>query len=184
MEKYRSLSWNKEMKTLREVRGPQENEQQPERRYRQPKQKTPRSMFRTVFFSIIAAMITLSILGFGVQLAFLGAAASAIKSSFEHTRTAKTPGNQALNALPPPIRQTTKAAQDMILEMGRKNVENANKVQREANAAVKNRRPMRNALADDSADMPPWEHPHKWGRISSEHGTCWHHNNTHRKVCQ
>lgn len=184
MEKYRSLSWNKEMKTLREARGQRANDQQPERRYRQPKQKKPRSVFWTVFFSIIAAMITLSILGFGVQLAFLGAAASAIKSSFEHTRPPTTTGNQALNTLPTPIRQTTKAAQDVILDMGRKNLENANKVQREATAAVKNRRPMRNALADDSADMPPWEHPHRWGRISSEHGTCWYHNDTHRKVCQ
>lgn len=182
MEKYRSLSWNKEMKTLREVRGQQENNHQPDKRYRQPRRTKPRSMFWTVFLSIIAAMITLSILGFGVQLAFLGAAASAIKSSFEHTRPAKTTGNQALNALPTPIRQTTKAAQDVILDMGRKNLENANKVQREANAAVKNRR--RNALTDDSADMPPWEHPHKWGHISSEHGDCWYHNDTMRKVCR
>lgn len=72
----------------------------------------------------------------------------------------------------------------VIDEMGEKLVQNSQKTQNEAVNATRNKRPMKNVLANDEADMPPWEHPHKWGKISSEHGTCWHHYDTMRKVCQ
>lgn len=76
-----------------------------------------------------------------------------------------------------------KAPFEIIEDMGKQQAENALKIQKEAARAIKNHRPMKNALAKDELDMPPWDHPHRWGMVKSEHGTCWYHNDTMRKVC-
>lgn len=106
------------------------------------------------------------------------------KAPIKITHEQKNQAKDQLEYVPEPIRSLTKAGQAIILDMGKKQMEHTRKVQKEAIAAAKNRRPMRNVLANDEVDMPPWEHPHKWGRISSEHGTCWHHYETMRKVCE
>lgn len=35
--------------------------------------------------------------------------------------------------------------------------------------------------ADD--DMPPEDHRDMWGRVESEHGACWYHVKTYKRIC-
>lgn len=144
-----------------------------------------KSIFWQVFFGIIAAMVTLYILGVTAEIAFLAFAVNTVKTAFEtaiHKPAPQTIAHPVSHPIDLSIPIT--ATQKIIKDMGKQQVERTRKVQNEAIAAAKNRRPMRNVLANDEEDMPPWEHPHKWGKISSEHGTCWHHYDTMRKVCE
>ena len=104
-----------------------------------------------------------------------------------------TKAQQMLNDSPiiEPVKSITKIGVGIIENMGdqmMKNAQNQAKVNKirmkEAYTAARNHRKPKDVLADDTIDMPPWEHPHRWGKISSEHGTCWYHNDTMRKVCQ
>lgn len=145
------------------------------------RERKRKAVFWPIFFGVIAALITLSVLGMVTRVAVFAFAINALKSSLETATHKQMP--QAVSH-PIDLSSPITATQKIITDMGKQQIERTRKIQKEAIAAVKNRRPMKNVMANDEEDMPPWEHPHKWGKISSEHGTCWHHYDTMRKVCQ
>lgn len=143
------------------------------------KKRKERSVFFQVFFGIIAAVIALWVIGFAAELTLIAVAASAIKSSFESitTSTNSKPidlripkATQNLREAPEPVKSLTQAGQNIILDMGNKQL-----------AYIKQQQALK--YKEDN-DLPPREHPGRWAKLNGGDRTCWVHVKTTKRVCE
>ncbi|MBE0471337.1 MAG: hypothetical protein IBX55_17725 [Methyloprofundus sp.] len=108
----------------------------------------------TIFF--LMQIGTLTFLGFGLS--------KAIKES-----QVKAPRLNTLN----PIRQS----QEIIYDMGQRNIENAKRIQAENDQRMKDL----NKLHDNEH---PSAYPYEWDSIKNKVKVCWIHKKTRKKICE